>query len=133
MHQFAARPRRPLNFDCAECAFEKVTVLCRTLHVERRRYGVKARWNGICSFWHADSITDCRKNSSAVLRSEKGSMPPGGGIGALGSVLPFLGALYPSHPPSRKPPAVEYNDFPAPPDWNEKTEWVFARLMFPPG
>ena len=26
---------------------------------------------------------------------------------------------------------MEYYDFPLPPDWNEKTEWVFARLMYP--
>ncbi len=26
---------------------------------------------------------------------------------------------------------MEYNSFPLPPDWNEKTEWVFARLMYP--
>src|SRR5215471_17276262 len=28
-------------------------------------------------------------------------------------------------------PAFEYNDFPIPPDYQEKTEWVFARLMYP--
>src|SRR5206468_2259322 len=25
----------------------------------------------------------------------------------------------------------EYNNFPKPPDWEEKTEWAFARLMYP--
>ena len=29
-------------------------------------------------------------------------------------------------------PGREYEDFPLPPDWQEKTEWVFARLMYPP-
>jgi hypothetical protein len=55
------------------------------------------------------------------------------GICALGSGLAFLGVLYAFQRPFREYPAVEYNDFPTPPDWNEKTEWVFARLMFPPG
>jgi len=31
----------------------------------------------------------------------------------------------------REMPAFEYNDFPIPPDYQEKTEWVFARLMYP--
>jgi len=31
----------------------------------------------------------------------------------------------------REYPAFEYNDFPIPPDFQEKSEWVFARLMYP--
>src|SRR6266851_372085 len=31
----------------------------------------------------------------------------------------------------REYPAFEYNDFPIPPDYQEKTEWAFARLMYP--
>ncbi len=31
----------------------------------------------------------------------------------------------------REFPAFEYNDFPIPPDYQEKTEWVFGRLMYP--
>src|SRR5499427_5981004 len=31
----------------------------------------------------------------------------------------------------REYPAFEYNDFPIPPDYQEKTEFVFARLMYP--
>src|SRR5215468_9078589 len=31
----------------------------------------------------------------------------------------------------REYPAFEYNDFPIPPDYQEKTEYVFARLMYP--
>jgi hypothetical protein len=42
-----------------------------------------------------------------------------------------LGALYAFQRPFRQYPAVEYYDFPLPPDWNEKSEWVFARLMYP--
>ena len=45
--------------------------------------------------------------------------------------LVFLGALYPALP-FREYPGVEYNDFPLPPDYQEQTEWVFARLMYPP-
>ncbi len=33
--------------------------------------------------------------------------------------------------PFRQYPGVEYGDFPLPPDWQEKSEWVFARLMYP--
>ena len=37
------------------------------------------------------------------------------------------------HPrPFREYPGFEYSDFPVPPDWQEKTEWAFARLMYPP-
>jgi uncharacterized protein DUF4159 len=37
--------------------------------------------------------------------------------------------------PFREYPGVEYSvgDIPLPPDWQEKTEWAFARLMYPPG
>jgi Domain of unknown function (DUF4159) len=34
--------------------------------------------------------------------------------------------------PFREYPGVEYENFPIPPDFQEKTEWVFARLMYPP-
>lgn len=33
--------------------------------------------------------------------------------------------------PFREYPGVEYNDFPLPSDAGERTEWVFARLMYP--
>ncbi len=33
--------------------------------------------------------------------------------------------------PFRQFPAVEYYDFPLPPDYQEKTEWVFGRLIYP--
>jgi hypothetical protein len=33
--------------------------------------------------------------------------------------------------PFREYPGVEYATFPLPPDYREKTEWVFARLMYP--
>src|SRR5262245_30258456 len=34
--------------------------------------------------------------------------------------------------PFREYPGREYEDFPLPPDYQEKSEWVFARLMYPP-
>jgi hypothetical protein len=33
--------------------------------------------------------------------------------------------------PFREFPGREYENFPVPPDWQEKTEWAFARLMYP--
>jgi Domain of unknown function (DUF4159) len=33
--------------------------------------------------------------------------------------------------PFREFPGREYEGFPIPPDWQEKTEWAFARLMYP--
>ena len=43
-----------------------------------------------------------------------------------------ISALYAWQKPFREYPGVEYNNFPIPPDFNEKTEWAFARLMYPP-
>ena len=34
--------------------------------------------------------------------------------------------------PFRQYPGREYNDFPLPRDYQDKAEWVFARLMYPP-
>jgi hypothetical protein len=53
----------------------------------------------------------------------------------LGCGLTVLGALYAFQRPFRQFNGVEYaiGDIPMPPDWQEKTEWAFARLMFPPG
>jgi hypothetical protein len=33
--------------------------------------------------------------------------------------------------PFKQYPAIEYEDFPLPPDWNTKTEWTRARLRYP--
>ena len=35
--------------------------------------------------------------------------------------------------PFREYPSVEYGYAPLPPDWQQKTEFAFARLMYPPG
>jgi hypothetical protein len=45
-------------------------------------------------------------------------------IGALSAFQNF-------RKPWKEYPAFEYNDFPIPPDYQERTEWVFARLMYP--
>ncbi len=42
-----------------------------------------------------------------------------------------LSALYAFQRPFREYPGIEYNNFPLPPDYREKTEWAFARLMYP--
>lgn len=54
-------------------------------------------------------------------------------LAALGCVLLFFGTLYAFEKPWRTYPAVEYNDFPTPPDYKVPAEWTFARIMYPPG
>ena len=46
----------------------------------------------------------------------------------------FVGAaLYAFQRPFKEYPSVEYGYVQLPPDWKEKGEWTFARLMYPPG
>jgi len=49
-----------------------------------------------------------------------------------GGALLVLTAVYAFQKPFRVYPGVEYTNFPLPPDYQEKTEWVFGRLMYPP-
>ena len=49
----------------------------------------------------------------------------------LGGLL-VLSATYAFQRPFKEYPGFEYENFPIPPDWQEKTEWAFARLMYPP-
>jgi Domain of unknown function (DUF4159) len=51
------------------------------------------------------------------------------------SALVCLGGIFAFQRPFRELPGIEYRlgDIPLPPDYHEKTEWAFARLMFPPG
>jgi hypothetical protein len=49
----------------------------------------------------------------------------------LAGGLAVISALYAFQRPFREYAGVEYENFPLPPDWQEKTEWVFARLMYP--
>ncbi len=46
-------------------------------------------------------------------------------------VFAALSALWAWQRPFREYPGIEYNNFPLPSDWQEKTEWAFARLMYP--
>ena len=52
----------------------------------------------------------------------------------VGIGVAFFSTLYAFQLPFREYPGVEYRlgAIPLPPDWQEKTEWVFARLMYPP-
>ena len=43
-----------------------------------------------------------------------------------------LGGMFAFQNPWREYPGREYENFPIPPDWQDKSEWVFARLMYPP-
>src|SRR5437016_5498857 len=52
--------------------------------------------------------------------------------GALAGSLAVLSAVYALQRPFRELPGVEYTKFPLPRDYQEKTEWAFARLMYPP-
>jgi len=51
----------------------------------------------------------------------------------LACALACAGALYAFQKPFRQYPGVEYYSFETPPDAQEKTEFAFARLMFPGG
>jgi len=57
------------------------------------------------------------------------------GILLGGGVLLFFGTLYAFQKPFRQYSGTEYfiGDVPLPPDWNDKADFVFARLMFPGG
>src|ERR1700758_3209085 len=51
----------------------------------------------------------------------------------LGAGLLFVTTLAAFQKPFRVYRSMEaYDDIPLPPDYQEKTEWVFARLMYPP-
>ena len=48
-----------------------------------------------------------------------------GGLLAISAVYAFQRSF-------RQFPGVEYENFPLPPDYRDKAEWAFARLMYPP-
>jgi Domain of unknown function (DUF4159) len=53
-------------------------------------------------------------------------------FGVAGCGLALIGALYGFQKPFRQYTSFErYDNIPMPPDWQDKTEWVFARLMYP--
>ena len=58
------------------------------------------------------------------------------GVRSVVCGLACLSVLAAFQRPFRELPGIEYpriGEIPLPPDYNEKTEWAFARLMFPPG
>jgi hypothetical protein len=53
-------------------------------------------------------------------------------LSRLGFCLALIGVVFAFERPFRVYPSLEpYDDVPMPPDWQEKGEWVFARLMYP--
>ena len=52
-----------------------------------------------------------------------------------GWLLGLLGVVYAAHrnvpEPFRQYPGDEYENFPLPPDWQQRSEFAFARLMYP--
>jgi len=42
-----------------------------------------------------------------------------------------LGVLFAYQKPFREYPGIEYDNFPLPSDWQNPSEWAFARLMYP--
>jgi hypothetical protein len=53
-------------------------------------------------------------------------------LGILAGAIVLVSSLPAFQRPFREYPAIEYNDFPLPSDYQQKTEFVFARLMYPP-
>jgi len=51
-------------------------------------------------------------------------------IAALAAFF-LIGAGHAYQKPFREYPAIEYYSFPLPPDYQEKSEWVFGRLIYP--
>jgi hypothetical protein len=53
-------------------------------------------------------------------------------LGVAGCGLALIGALYGFQRPFRQYTSFErYDNIPLPEDWQDKTEWVYARLMYP--
>ena len=61
-------------------------------------------------------------------------MSSGKGVGLAAAAIAALGTLYGFQLPFREFNGVEYRigEIPRPGDWMERTEWTFARLMYPP-
>ena len=50
----------------------------------------------------------------------------------MAGTLLVLTSLAAFQRPFRQYPGREYEDFPLPPDYHDKAEWAFGRLMYPP-
>ena len=69
-----------------------------------------------------------RKGRAGALRFKGGRL----GLGAIGLGLLFAAGLAAFQKEFRVYRSMEaYDDIPLPPDYQEKTEWVFGRLMYP--
>ncbi len=86
-----------------------------------------------------ESSSDKRRGSSSsdmpyMIFSTQGIPMTVRWVFALGTAVLLLGTLCAFQQPFREYPGVEYRvgEIPLPPDWREKTEFVFARLMYPP-
>jgi Domain of unknown function (DUF4159) len=55
-----------------------------------------------------------------------------GTLAILGGTAALVGSLCAFQLPFREYPAIEYNDFALPQDYQDKTDWAFGRLMYPP-
>src|ERR1700688_2678847 len=53
-------------------------------------------------------------------------------VGLAAGIAVLVTTVYAFQRPFREYPAIEYNDFPLPPDANEKSDFAFGRLMYPP-
>ena len=51
----------------------------------------------------------------------------------LGCAFFLVGAAYAYQAPFKEYPSIEHGEPPLPPDWQQKSEFAFARLMYPPG
>src|SRR5271154_1530256 len=49
---------------------------------------------------------------------------------ASSGLVTFLGVMR-AQKPFKEYPAIEYENFPLPSDWSQKTEWTRARLRYP--
>jgi hypothetical protein len=49
----------------------------------------------------------------------------------LGLLTLSVGGVVLAQRPFKQWPAIEYDNFPLPPDWNQKTDWTRARLRYP--
>jgi len=52
-------------------------------------------------------------------------------VWTVAGTVVLVGTLYAFQKPFREYPGIEYNDFPLPADYADKTEFQFARLMYP--
>jgi hypothetical protein len=53
-------------------------------------------------------------------------------LAALSGTVALVGSVYAFQLPFREYPAIEYNNFALPNDYQDKTDWAFGRLMYPP-